>query len=59
MPDAVTDTNDLVLLTAIRENCEDDVQSRIGTYELAAEAYNELPVRKAFEGKLKQSTSPY
>ena len=42
------DADDLALLT-IQENCEDDVRSRIGTYELAAEAYDEL--RKAFEGK--------
>ena len=42
------DANDLALLT-IRENCEEDVRSRIGTFELAAEAYEEL--RKAFEGK--------
>ena len=42
------DANDLALLT-IQENCEEDVRSQIGTYELAAEAYEEL--RKAFEWK--------
>jgi len=40
--------NDLTLLTILK-NCEDNVHSRIGTYELAKEAYDEL--RKAFEGK--------
>jgi len=40
--------NDLTLLTILK-NCEDNVRSRIGTFELAKEAYDEL--KKAYEGK--------
>jgi len=40
--------NDLTLLTILK-NCEDNVRSRIGTCELAKDAYDEL--KKAYEGK--------
>jgi len=40
--------NDLALLTILK-NCEDNVRSRIGTCELAKDAYDEL--KKAYEGK--------
>jgi len=40
--------NGLTLLTILK-NCEDNVRSRIGTYELAKDAYDEL--KKAYEGK--------
>jgi len=42
------DGNDFILIT-IRKNCEANVRSRIGTYELARNAYDEL--KKAYEGK--------
>jgi len=40
--------NDLMLLTILK-NCEDNVRSRIGTYEWAKDAYDEL--KKAYESK--------
>ena len=40
--------NDLTLLTILK-NCEDNVRSRVGTCELAKEAFDEL--KKAYEGK--------
>jgi len=40
--------NDLTLLTILK-NCEDNVRSRIGTFELAKKAFDEL--KKAYEGK--------
>ena len=40
--------NDLTLLTILK-NCENNVRSRIGTCELAKDAYDEL--KKAYEGK--------
>lgn len=41
--------NDFILLTILK-NCEDNVRSRIGTFELAKEAFEEL--KKAYEGKM-------
>jgi len=40
--------NDFILLTILK-NCEDNVRSRIGTFELAKEVFEEL--QKAYEGK--------
>jgi len=40
--------NDLTLLTILK-NCKDNVRSRIGTYELAKDAYDEL--KKVYESK--------
>jgi len=43
------DGNDFILIT-ICKNCEANVRSRIGTHELAKNAYDEL--KKAYEGKM-------
>jgi len=40
--------NDFILLTILK-NCEENVRSRIGTFELAKAAFEEL--KKAYEGK--------
>ena len=42
------EANDFILPTILK-NCEDNVRSRIGTYELAKDAFDEL--KKAYEGK--------